>query len=202
MKVNRLLELWRSFWRPTARFSIGTLVVGGFFLGIMFWGSFNWAVELTNTESFCVSCHEMRSTVYEELKETIHFSNRTGVRATCPDCHVPKDWIRKMERKIVATFNELPKNLMGTLNTKEKFEAQRYELALRVWTTMKQNDSLECRNCHDWKSMTQKRQTEKAWDRHERARRDGMTCIDCHFAIAHREPEGEKGPRDIVVNRK
>jgi cytochrome c-type protein NapC len=199
--VNQLLELWRRFWRPSKRFAIGTLMTGGFFIGIFFWGGFNWALELSNTEAFCISCHEMRSTVYEELKETIHFSNRSGVRASCPDCHVPKNWIHKVERKIEATFNELPKHLMGTLDTKEKFEAQRYQLALRVWTAMKQNDSLECRNCHSAESMAQKKQTEKAWDRHERGRRDGMTCIDCHFAIAHKEPEGEKGPRDIVIKK-
>jgi cytochrome c-type protein NapC len=49
--------------------------------------------------------------------------------------------------------------------------------------------------------MSQKDQTEKAWDRHERGRRDGLTCIDCHSGIAHHEPEGEKGPRDIVVKK-
>ncbi len=27
--------------------------------------------------------------VYQEYKETIHYSNRSGVRAICPDCHVP-----------------------------------------------------------------------------------------------------------------
>jgi cytochrome c-type protein NapC len=194
-----LRELWRRLWRPSTRFSFGLLTIGGFAAGVMLWGAFNWAVELTNTETFCISCHEMRSTVYEELKETIHFSNRSGVRATCPDCHVPKNWFRKMERKIEASLNELPKHLLGTMDTKEKFEAQRYQLALRVWTTMKKNDSLECRNCHGAESMAKAKQTEKAWDRHERARREGTTCIDCHFAIAHKEPEGEKGPRDIVV---
>ena len=200
--MNKLLEMWRCLWRPSARWSVGLLASGGFVFGILFWGGFNWAIELSNTEAFCISCHEMRSTVYEELKETPHFSNKTGVRATCPDCHVPKNWVDKMERKIQASFNELPKHIMGTMDTKEKFEKQRYELAMRVWTKMKENDSLECRNCHDWKSMAQNKQTEKAWDRHERGRRDGMTCIDCHFAIAHKEPEGEKGPRDIVIKKK
>jgi cytochrome c-type protein NapC len=199
--VKKLLELWRRLWRPSARLSVGVLSIGGAAAGILFWGAFNWAVEATNTEAFCISCHEMRSTVYEELKETIHFSNRSGVRATCPDCHVPKNWFLKMERKIEASLNELPKHLMGTLDSKEKFEAQRYQLALRVWTAMKKNDSLECRNCHGAESMAKAKQTEKAWDRHERARRDGSTCIDCHFAIAHKEPEGEKGPRDIVIKK-
>ena len=189
-------------WIPAWVWRVGPLMVIGLFLaGIVFWGGFNWAMEATNTEAFCISCHEMRSTVYEELKETVHFSNRSGVRASCPDCHVPKGWFPKMERKIAATFNELPKHLLGTMNTTEKFEQQRYELAFRVWTRLKENDSLPCRNCHDWQSMAQKNQTEKAWDRHERGKREGLTCIDCHSGIAHREPEGEKGPRDIVIKK-
>lgn len=202
MAVSKLIELWRSLWRPAASLSLGALTIGGFAAGIVFWGGFNWAVELSNTEAFCISCHEMRDNVYEEYKRTIHFNNRSGVRAVCADCHVPKEWGPKMVRKIEASFNELPKHLIGALDTPEKFEARRYALALRVWTAMKENDSLECRNCHDWKSMEQKKQTEKAWDRHEKGRRDNMTCIDCHFAIAHKEPEGDKGPRDIVVKKK
>jgi len=40
--------------------------------GVIFWGAFNTALELTNTETFCISCLEMRSNVFEELKTTIH----------------------------------------------------------------------------------------------------------------------------------
>jgi cytochrome c-type protein NapC len=76
----------------------------GVVLGIIVWGGFNTAVELTNKEAFCISCHEMRDNVYKEYSEnTIHYTNRTGVRATCPDCHVPKEWGPKMMRKVQAT---------------------------------------------------------------------------------------------------
>ena len=200
--MGKLLELWRALWRPSAKWSLGVLTIGGAVFGVLFWGGFNWAIELSNSETFCISCHEMRDNVYAEYKETIHYNNRTGVRAVCADCHVPKAWGPKMIRKIEASLNELPKHIMGAMDTPEKFEAQRYRLALNVWTAMKTNDSLECRNCHDWKSMEQKKQSEKAWDRHEKGRKDGRTCIDCHFAIAHKEPEGEKGPREIVVKKK
>jgi len=199
--MNRLIDLWRALWRPSAKLSVGVLAGGGAVFGILFWGGFNWAIELSNTEAFCISCHEMRDNVYAEYKETIHYNNRTGVRAVCADCHVPKEWGPKMIRKIEASFNELPKHIMGAMDTPEKFEAQRYRLAVNVWTVMKKNDSLECRNCHDWQSMAQKKQSEKAWDRHAKGRQEGRTCIDCHFAIAHKDPEGDKGPRDIVVKK-
>ena len=80
-----------------------SLLFVGFVGGIVFWGGFNTAMEATNTLEFCISCHEMRDTVYEEYKQTIHYSNRTGVRAVCSDCHVPKDWAHKMARKVKAS---------------------------------------------------------------------------------------------------
>lgn len=181
------------------RFGIFMLVAAAIF-GALTTVSFNAAIAWTNTESFCISCHEMRDNVYAEYKDTIHAQNRSGVRAICADCHVPRDPFKKMLRKIRAT-GELFAKVTGKINTKEKFEAHRYELAMRVWTTMKQNDSLECRNCHDHQSMSSDKQTEKAQARHAKALRENLTCIDCHFAIAHREPEGDLGPQDIVVSK-
>ena len=34
----------------------------------------------------------MKENVFKEYQNTIHYTNRTGVRATFPDCHVPKEW--------------------------------------------------------------------------------------------------------------
>ena len=119
-----------------------SLVLIGIVAGIVLWGAFNTAMEATNTETFCISCHEMEENVYQELQETIHFTNRTGVRATCPDCHVPKEWIHKVVRKIQAT-NELYHKFLGTIDTPEKFEEKRLELAKNVWKAMKETDSRE-----------------------------------------------------------
>ncbi len=93
-----------------------SLLTIGVIIGVILWGGFNTAMEATNTEAFCISCHEMEATVYQELQETVHFTNRTGVRATCPDCHVPKEWVYKFVRKIQAT-NELYHKAMGTIDT-------------------------------------------------------------------------------------
>ena len=111
------------------------MFVAGAVVGVLLWGAFNWAMELSNTGDFCVSCHEMRNTVYKELQETVHFTNRTGVRATCSDCHVPKEWHYKLMRKIQATSTSCPTKIMGTIDTPEKFEAQRLALANHVWAT-------------------------------------------------------------------
>lgn len=151
----------------------------------------------TNTEKFCISCHEMRENVYAEFKDTIHDKNRSGVRAVCSDCHVPRDPVPMMKRKVAATM-EIWGKLTGTINTKEKFEAKRHELATRVWTAMKNNDSQECRNCHNEASFDPEKQTEKAQERHKRGKAQGQTCIDCHFGVAHREPDGP-GPQELKL---
>ena len=125
-------ELWDVLRKPSSVFALGVLVLGGFIAGIMFWGAFNTALELTNTEKFCTSCHEMRENVFEELKTTIHFSNRSGVRATCPDCHVPHNWTDKIARKMQAS-KEVWGKIFGTIDTREKFIDKRLELALHEW---------------------------------------------------------------------
>jgi cytochrome c-type protein NapC len=172
---------------------LGTLIFGAVFM-VVGAGALAW----TNTENFCTGCHEMRDNVYAEYKGTVHDRNRTGVRAICSDCHVPREPGPLVLRKMRATF-ELWGHFTGVVDTKEKFEGHRYELAKRVWTRMKQTDSLECRNCHKYDSMDQDIQSEKAKARHAKGKAEGLTCIDCHFGIAHKEPEGGPGPRELKV---
>lgn len=173
--------------KPSAKYSLGALLIVGFFSGIIFWGGFNTAMEVSNTETFCISCHEMEVNVFREYQNTIHYSNRSGVRATCPDCHVPKEWHHKVVRKIRAT-NELYHKVLGSVNTPEKFEAKRLQLARNVWREMKATDSRECRNCHDFESMDFAAQQRRAVAQHSKGFDAGMTCIDCHKGIAHSLP--------------
>ena len=188
-KPGALARAWATLRRPSARYSVLALLVVGFFGGIIFWGGFNTVVEETNTMAFCVSCHEMHDNVYQEYKQTIHYANRTGVRAMCSDCHVPKDWTHKMVRKVQAT-NELYGKVMGTISTPEKFEARRLVLARSEWKRMKASDSRECRNCHSFDGMNTEVQKQRAKKQHETAVKDSMTCIDCHKGIAHKKPKG------------
>jgi len=187
--IKRLNEIWGIINRPSVHFSLGFLTIGGFIAGIVFWGAFNTALEATNTEQFCISCHEMQQNVYQELRSTIHYSNRSGVRATCPDCHVPHEWTDKITRKMAAT-KELYGKIFGTISTREKFLDKRLELATHEWVRLKANDSLECRNCHDLNYMDFTRQSIRAEKAHARGlENEGKTCIDCHKGIAHELPD-------------
>ena len=186
--TTRLSRLMAALRRPSVHYSLASLLLVGFVAGIIFWGGFNTVLEATNTEEFCISCHEMRDNVYPEYQETIHYSNRTGVRATCPDCHVPKEWGYKMVRKVQAS-RELWGKMVGTIDTPEKFEAKRLTLARNEWKRMKNADSRECRNCHSFDSMDTEKQKQRGRKQHEMAIADNMTCIDCHKGIAHKLPE-------------
>ncbi len=183
---GRLRRLWSAAWSPSARWSLATLLIAGGLGGIMFWGGFNTFMEYTNRLEFCVSCHSM-SKPYEEYKKSVHFSNASGVRAICSDCHVPKDWTAKLIRKVQAT-GELYHHFMGKLSTPEKFDAHRKEMAERVWATMKANNSRECRNCHAYETMAFHKQSPRAKEKMENAAKNGETCIDCHKGIAHALP--------------
>jgi len=92
-----------------------------------------------------------------------------------------------MIRKIQAT-NELYHWILGSINTREKFQAKRYQLASHVWDSMRETDSRECRNCHDDASMAFEKQSEIANKVHLLNKAWGSTCIDCHQGIAHQLP--------------
>jgi cytochrome c-type protein NapC len=197
-----LARLWRYLWSEPKRWWQLGLPVGAvlfFVVGIAFWATFETALALSNTETFCISCHEMRDNVFAEYQGTIHDKNRTGVRATCADCHVPKAFGHKMVRKIQATFNELPKHVIGHLDTKEKFESHRKEMAESVWASMRASDSRECRNCHKLDHMDFEMQGKGAARKHAATlEKRNKTCIDCHQGIAHTLPELDDSAEDTA----
>jgi len=183
-----LKSLYNGVSKKLAIFSPIVLLIGGGIAGIIFWGGFNTAMEMTNTMEFCISCHEMKDNVYMEYKETVHYKNVSGVQANCSDCHVPRPWVHKVIRKIVAS-NELYHKALGTIDTREKFLDHRWRLANKVWNSMKENDSRECRNCHAFGTMELEEQDKSARKKHIRAQEEGKTCIECHQGIAHELPD-------------
>ncbi|TCP94873.1 periplasmic nitrate reductase subunit NapC [Cricetibacter osteomyelitidis] len=183
--LNLIKKFWRWFRTPS-RIAIGTLLSLAFIAGIVFWGGFNTALEYTNTEEFCSDCHT--NDVVPEYHMSSHYANRSGVKAICSDCHLPHEFIPKWTRKIQAS-REVYAHIMGHVDTKEKFEAARLEMAEREWARMKANDSQECRNCHKFDSMDFTQQKNVAEKMHRMAIDEGKTCIDCHKGIAHKLPD-------------
>lgn len=168
----------------------GLLVIGG-----------KVSLDQTNTVEFCISCHEMRDNNYEEYSHTIHARNRTGVKATCSDCHVPHEFVDTLIRKVLAA-NDVFQHFAGRIDTKVKFEEHRLEMAKSVWLRMKETDSRECRHCHDVKAMATEIQGKTAQKQHQKLADGSRTCIDCHFGIAHQQPGGNFEPQDMITAKK
>ncbi len=195
--IKLLRRFWRWYTRPSVLIGQGGLLTFGMLAGIIFWGGFNTTMEATNSLEFCISCHEMRDTVYVEYTQSVHYRNASGVRAICSDCHVPHEWGPKMVRKIRAS-NEIWAKLTGRIATPETFAARRLELATHVWDSMKATDSRECRNCHSFDAMDFEHQRARSREKMEPVANGtdlsgGSTCIDCHKGIAHTMP---RVPRD------
>jgi cytochrome c-type protein NapC len=187
-------------WAAAKRAAVVLLAgVGASVLALTLFGT---TMVYTSTEPFCAtSCHEMANNVTLEYRDSIHDRNRTGVRAICPDCHVPHAPIPLYIAKFGALNDLWTHHVTKAVDTREKFEAQRSRMAVRVWAYMKGNDSRECRHCHDAAKMDAEKQTPMAQRLHAKGRREKLTCVDCHFGIAHREPTGGPGPQDIDVDR-
>ncbi len=182
-------RIWRLLSKPTTHFSLGAILIYGFGLGVVFWGGFHWAMELSNTDTFCLSCHEHSQFTLPETQQSRHSTNVAGIHTTCYDCHVPREWSHKVMHKIYVT-NEFFHHLAGTIDTREKYENRRLAMATDVWTAMRQSNSRECRNCHSFEGMNIRLQEGLAARQHQLAAEQGVTCIECHMGVAHKLPAG------------
>jgi len=183
---DALMAWLKSLLKPSPTRSILSILAIGIALGIVGLLSFDASLHATSTEKFCISCHEMEANPFAQLKKTSHYNNNSGVRPTCSDCHVPKEFIPKMIRKIQAS-REVWGTLIGKIDSHEKYVAHTRVMKTREIARMKANDSQECRNCHESERMILADQSAKAQEYHLAMKNNGKTCIDCHAGIAHPE---------------
>lgn len=172
-----------------SRFAVAGLMIVGVIAGVLLTAGFTTVLDYTNTTGFCLSCHTMEQNA-KEWRESVHFSTRSGAHAQCADCHVPKEFGPKMVRKVMAV-NDIYHEILGTIDTPQKFEARRLELAERVWTYMENSDSRECRSCHSYGTMDLEKQGNLARIKHPAAQQEGKTCINCHQGVAHKVPRDD-----------
>jgi len=186
MVESRLKKWLKSLLKPSPSRSILALVAVGLIIGVVGVITFEASLHASSTEKFCIGCHSMKANPYAQLQKTSHFDNVTGVRPTCSDCHVPREFIPKMIRKIEAA-REVWGNITGIIDSPEKYAAHAPAMKRREIARMKANDSQECRNCHDTERWVAALQSAKAQQFHAAKRLNGKTCIDCHAGIAHPE---------------
>lgn len=181
----------RSRWwaKPRRKWLLGVPLGGfvAFALGAIALGTTNYVLHETSTTEFCYACHSHEMFIKPEYEASSHFINAAGVRAECADCHLPHDnWFELVWTKAVVSLDIFPE-LAGKLDTAEKYEAHRAEMAESVWRQFRENDSKFCKSCHTVAAMDLEAQGRATARRHTRD--DGETCIDCHFGIVHKPPE-------------
>jgi cytochrome c-type protein NapC len=174
---------------PSPRYSLFTLLAAGLVIGIVAAFGFDYTLHATSTNEFCSGCHV--NDAAKEWRESLHHNNRAGFVAGCSDCHLPREFVPKMVRKVKAA-KEVWGHFTGIINTPEKYDAHRQAMAENEWSRMRANGAQECRNCHHPDSMSNK---EKSYvgGMHKRALAGGQICIDCHEGVAHRAP-GKPAP--------
>ncbi|OOF70965.1 pentaheme c-type cytochrome TorC [Rodentibacter caecimuris] len=198
-------KLKAFFLKPANRIGMGVLVTLGFIAGAISWQQFNNVMDITSTEEFCVNCHSMQ-TPLEELKQTVHWKNNSGVRATCSNCHLPHDKTDKFARKMQAS-REVLAELTGKYKEKGAFEQHRLEMAEREWARFAANGSKECKACHSYERMDFEKMSKAAQKAMKPAAERDQSCVDCHKGIAHHLPakrdNGGKGSKfdSLVINK-
>ena len=193
--------LWSRLWqRPTSKWTLGIPLgaVIAFILGGAALGTTNYVLHETSSTDFCYVCHSHDQFIRPEYEASTHFRNTSGVQASCADCHLPHDsWFELVWTKAVVSLDIIPE-LAGKLDTAEKYEAHRAEMAESVWREYKENNSEYCRSCHTTEAMDLESQDRRAARRHSQAADKGETCIDCHYGIVHVLPENSEAILDAI----
>lgn len=183
-------RLFNWLLSPSARWSVLVLLLVGGMAGAVSVIGTQVAVALTGTDEFCGNaCHSHAKFVFPEHKTSLHYANRTGVRATCSDCHIPHNYPAKLFYKAKAGITDGIAEARGVISTQEKFEQERWRMANIVWDEMRENNSANCRTCHDPAAMDNAKQSADAVKQHKKFAAGKATCIDCHTGVAHKEPQ-------------
>ena len=128
------------------------------------------AEELKALED-CESCHTIQAS---EFQASVHYINRSGVQASCNNCHA------------------FQKHKDGE-NTSIEVNDHRLDMAMNEWKRFIENDSKECKVCHSSMAMDLAKQEPRSVARHEESFDAGETsCINCHKGISHYLPAGWK----------
>ncbi|MDO6706678.1 pentaheme c-type cytochrome TorC [Photobacterium sp. 1_MG-2023] len=180
-------HIWHQLTRPSTKYSLLALLLIG--IGLCLAGTFvvHKGFKMTSSLEFCTSCHTMQQN-YEEYRQSVHFKNASGVQAVCTDCHQPKDFPGKVLRKLEAAKDLYHHFITGKIDTPEKFEDHRLEMAQKVWDRMESQNSKTCKSCHAYENMDHSKQSAKAAFEMQQAAAEQMNCIACHKGIAHELP--------------
>lgn len=180
---------WRGLATPSARWSVAALLLAGIVVGFVATAGTQVMVYMTGTDKFCgTSCHSMQW-VAKEHQASVHHANRTGVKAGCHDCHLPRGYPMILWDKAKAGTKDAIAEMRGVIATEDLFKKQRKHMAETVWAQYKENNSQACRNCHVFSKEILAKQKDFVQPMHQQVLDGQATCIDCHKGVAHVAPD-------------
>jgi trimethylamine-N-oxide reductase cytochrome c-type subunit TorC len=139
----------------------------------------------TSTDGFCTSCHSMAHLAAEpQFARSAHRSNLAGVQPSCGDCHIPAtNWFTETYTHVAKGLRDVIAEKSNNYSDPAVWEKRRVELAHSVREEMRSQDSVTCRRCHDAAAI--RPASQRGLAAHELVREGRVTCIDCHFNLAH-----------------
>jgi len=163
---------------------IGLLAVGGVLGAAALLAS----VEVnrhTSTDAFCTSCHSMKHVAADPFfTKSKHRSNTAGVAVGCAGCHIPTtNWFVETYVHVSSGIRDVIAEQTNNFTDPAMWEKRRVELAHYVRDEMRRNDSVTCRGCHVPAAIHPA--SERGRAAHALLAERQMTCIDCHFNLAH-----------------
>ncbi len=133
---------------------------------------------VTSSSGYCLSCHEMQSSVGQGWKASKHYDNSLGIVAKCTDCHVTEGVEGYFTTKLLPGLRDHVVHFFGQSNP-EKMDWVR----LRANSRKSVSDS-SCRKCHSALSslsMSKAGVVAHARVEGEKAKR----CLACHVNQMH-----------------
>ncbi len=183
---------WRALFRPSTRFSIATLVIGGIAVGVVGYFVSQQVLHATSTDEFCMSCHSGHAHD-EEVLATAHGNNSSGIVVECQQCHLPQEPINYLIAKIKVSTDVFTYLATPDFSTTEWQEANRARLSEMAREDIRGMNSSTCRNCHVRVYEFQpEAMSQMAAGMHtmnaSRPESERQQCVDCHTGIAHPYP--------------
>lgn len=151
--------------------------------------------KLLSSNAACLSCHSMSYNA-KELKESTHFG-AVGVNPECQDCHLPPQFLKRVESHVVDGIRAVIGEMQHDLSTKEGFDKHRAQYAHNARMNLKKWDSASCRTCH----KDPRPSSDEAAAQHKRMKTEGKTCIDCHQNLVHERVPEQDLDKSLALGR-
>src|SRR5262245_37434683 len=172
--------------------TLGILIVGAL-IGIAGLALTNEMVHATSNNEFCgTACHSMQW-AYAAYQRGPHAKSHTGVTAGCGDCHIPYEsqeasslqYLQLLAHKAKAGAIDAYHQMLGTIDTEQKWQKERDHLSGNVKAWMTANNSLTCRGCHDLSKMANSAKPAVAEMHAPLLKAESVVCIECHTNAGH-----------------